>query len=140
MRIKQVVWLRQFAEKIDRKHHVSQDEVEQLFLNRPTFSLPNSAMYRTKTCTGLLVKLTPIFDQYLRQAALPVLELKFGEGEVSYRWKADVKEFAMPIKVGAKSNWQIIQPTGEWKTMKTGLQKDQFEVATDLYYVDVSKS
>ena len=31
--------------------------------------------------------LTPVFDQYLRHAALPVLELKFDTpGSVSYRW------------------------------------------------------
>jgi aminopeptidase N len=83
--------------------------------------------------------LTPIFDQYLRHAALPVLELRFEEGSVAYRWKADVKEFAMPVKVGSKSNWQTIQPTTEWKTMPTKLKKEEFEVATELYYVGVSK-
>jgi hypothetical protein len=45
----------------------------------------------------------------------------------------------MPIRVGDKDHWQIVQPTAEWKTMKTPLKKDQFAVATDLYYVDVSK-
>ena len=42
--------------------------------------------------------LTPIFDQYLRHAALPTLELTFDEADstVSYRWKADEKGFAMP--------------------------------------------
>ena len=59
MRIKQVVWLRQFAEKIERKHHVSQDEVEQVFLNRPTFQFAELGDGRTKTCTELLAKLTP---------------------------------------------------------------------------------
>ena len=46
----------------------------------------------------------------------------------------------MPVRVGTKDNWQIIQPTAEWQTMKTPLKKDEFEVATDLYYVRVSKS
>jgi aminopeptidase N len=89
--------------------------------------------------TGM--NLTPIFDQYLRHTALPVLELKFDEaaGTVSYRWKADEAGFAMPIKVGAKDNWQMVQPTTEWKTMKTPLKKDEFAVATDLYFVNVSK-
>ena len=43
--------------------------------------------------------MTPIFDQYLRRTALPVLELTFDEAEktVSYRWKADERGFAMPI-------------------------------------------
>jgi len=30
-------------------------------------------------------------------------------------------------------------PTKDWQTMKTPLKKDEFEVATDLYYVAVSK-
>jgi aminopeptidase N len=57
--------------------------------------------------------LTPLFDQYLRQAALPVLELRFAEGGVAYRWKAGAKDFAMPIKVGRRAAWQTIQPTAE---------------------------
>jgi len=87
--------------------------------------------------TGM--NLTPIFDQYLRHTALPALELKFdgAPGTVSYRWQADEPAFAMPVRVGTKDHWQIIQPTTEWKTMQTPLQKDQFAVATDLYYVDV---
>ena len=86
--------------------------------------------------------LTPIFDQYLRHVDIPALELKFQEteGSVSYRWKADVKEFAMPVRVGRRDNWQLIQPTIEWKTMKSGMKKDDFEVATDLYYVNVIKN
>jgi aminopeptidase N len=89
--------------------------------------------------TGM--NLTPIFDQYLRQTAIPTLELKFNEAEgtVSYRWKAHEKDFAMPVRVGLKDHWQIIQPTTEWQTMKTPLKKDEFDVATDLYYVNVEK-
>lgn len=86
--------------------------------------------------------LTPIFDQYLRHPALVVLELKFDEakGEVAYRWKADEKAFAMPIRVGTPDKWQLITPTTDWQILKTPLGKDKFEVATDLYYVAVSKS
>jgi aminopeptidase N len=90
--------------------------------------------------TGL--KLTPIFDQYLRFTKLPVLELKFDDAakNVSYRWVVDVKDFAMPVRVGKKGAWQLIQPTTEWKTMPTSLMRDEFEVATDLYYVNVQRS
>ena len=84
--------------------------------------------------------LTPVFDQYLRHTALPVLELKFGDGQVSYRWKVDEKGFVMPVKVGSKGSWQTIQPTTEWQTMKTTIGRDAFEVATDLYFVEVSKN
>ncbi len=87
------------------------------------------------------MNLTPIFDQYLRHTNIPTLELKFDESAetVSYRWQADEKAFAMPIKAGAKDHQQIIQPTTTWQTMQTPLNKDEFDVATDLYYVNVSK-
>ena len=89
--------------------------------------------------TGM--NLTPMFDQYLRHTAIPTLELKFDEvgQKVSYRWKADETAFAMPIRVGKRDNWQIIHPTTQWNTMSTAQKKDDFEVATDLYYVNVTK-
>ena len=87
------------------------------------------------------MNLTPIFDQYLRHTAIPTLELRFdaAKGTVDYRWKVDEAGFAMPVRVGAPSAWQIIAPTAEWQTMKTPLAKDAFEVATDLYFVNVAK-
>jgi aminopeptidase N len=89
--------------------------------------------------TGM--KLTPIFNQYLRHTAVPVLELKFDEASdvVRYRWQADEPGFAMPVRVGKKDRWNIIQPTTNWQLMKSGLKKEDFQVATDLYYVDVKK-
>jgi aminopeptidase N len=84
--------------------------------------------------------LTPVFDQYLRRAALPVLELTFNEAEqlVWYRWNADETAFAMPIGVGDPARWQTIQPTSDWKSMTWRGAKDTFKVATDLYYVNVA--
>lgn len=91
--------------------------------------------------TGM--NLRPVFDQYLRHAALPVLELKFDEATstVSYRWKADETGFAMPVRVGTKGRWEIIQPsTSAWQTLKTPLKNEEFAAATDLYYIDVSRA
>jgi aminopeptidase N len=89
--------------------------------------------------TGM--NLTPIFDQYLRHTAIPALELKFAssDGTVSYRWKADEPLFQMPVRVGKEDHWQIVHPTRDWQTMRTALKKDDFVVATDLYYVEVIK-
>ena len=85
---------------------------------------------------------TAIFNQYLRRAALPTLELTFNDAErtVAYRWKADERDFAMPVRVGRPGRWQIIEPTTVWKTMPLEMPKEQFEVATDLYFVNVSRS
>jgi aminopeptidase N len=85
--------------------------------------------------------LTPMFDQYLRRTELPTLELAFDEkaGTLAYRWRADERRFAMPIKTGKPGAWEILHPTTDWQLMKAPAPKDQFEVATDLYYVNVVK-
>jgi hypothetical protein len=85
--------------------------------------------------------LTPVFDQYLRRAALPRLDLAFNDREetLAYRWKADERGFAMPIRVGRQGAWQTIRPTTDWAIMPNTIAKDDFQVATDLYYVDVAK-
>lgn len=87
------------------------------------------------------MNLTPIFDQYLRHTAVPVLELQFEEKAdvVRYRWQTDETGFAMPVRVGTKDSWDEIHPTTEWQSLKSGLTKKNFEVATDLYYVEVKK-
>jgi aminopeptidase N len=89
--------------------------------------------------TGM--NLTPVFDQYLRHAALPTLELDFtgADKTVRYRWNVDESAFAMPVRVGKKGQWQIIQPTTQWQFMPAELGRDEFEVATDLYYINVAK-
>jgi aminopeptidase N len=87
-------------------------------------------------------ELTPIFNEYLRHAAIPTLELRFDPQAhtVTYRWQADEPAFAMPIKVGDRNHWQLITPvTTRWQTIRSPLDSEQFEVATDLYYVNVRK-
>ncbi len=85
--------------------------------------------------------LTPVFNQYLRRTDLPTLELAFNEteGAVAYRWQADERDFAMPVRVGERANWTVIRPTTDWALMKTPLNRNTFEVATDLFYVNVTR-
>jgi aminopeptidase N len=85
--------------------------------------------------------LTPLFDQYLRRADLPALELAFNdkEGTLAYRWRADERGFGMPIRVGDPKKWTTIRPTADWQVVKAPAPRESFEVATDLYYVTVVK-
>jgi hypothetical protein len=46
----------------------------------------------------------------------------------------------MPIRVGVPGQWQTISPTVDWQIMPMTLAAEQFQVATDLYYVDVVRS
>jgi aminopeptidase N len=88
--------------------------------------------------TGM--NLTPFFDEYLRHAEIPVLELRFSAGKVEYRWKADEAGFAIPIKVGDPAHWTLVKPvTTEWRSMPWAGRAEEFNVATDFYYVGVSR-
>ena len=89
--------------------------------------------------TGM--NLTPIFNEYLRHADVPMLELTFDEQAhtVAYRWKAGEKDFAMPVRVGDPAAWQLVRPTTEWQMMRWAGKPTDFEVATDLYYVYVDR-
>ena len=80
---------------------------------------------------------TPIFDAYLRQPDLPQLQLTFddGAGTVRYRWFDSVQGFDMPVKAGDPAHWTLLHPTSEWQT--TPRSSNTFQVATDLYYVQV---
>ena len=87
--------------------------------------------------------LTPIFDEYLRHAALPVLELRVAEDGkgMQYRWRAEESGFAMPIQVGDPQHWTWVTPeTDAWQTVAWRGALGSFQVATDLYYVDVQRS
>ncbi|MGH9819009.1 MAG: M1 family aminopeptidase, partial [Pyrinomonadaceae bacterium] len=88
------------------------------------------------------MNLTPIFDQYLRHTAIPKLEVRFSDkiGHISYRWKADEPGFAMPVKVGTPNNWTLIYPTTQWQSLTSPIKMKDFEAATDLYYIELSKT
>ena len=58
--------------------------------------------------------------------------------DLSRRWKADERGFAMPIKAGDPAKWQMLQPTTDWKSMEWSAGKDAFKVATELFYVNVA--
>jgi aminopeptidase N len=87
--------------------------------------------------TGM--NLTPFFNEYLRHANLPVLELRFDEakGLVGYRWSAEEAGFAMPIKLGDYRKPTLVTPvTTEWRTMPWSKRPDEFGVPHTLYYIE----
>ncbi|GAB3692643.1 M1 family metallopeptidase [Spirosoma flavus] len=65
------------------------------------------------------LNLKPVFDQYLRDVRIPVLEYKLVSGGVQYRWANTVPGFDMPVKIcfNETGPYQQIQPTAQWKTL-----------------------
>jgi len=68
--------------------------------------------------------LSKVFDQYLRDTRIPVLEYTFKGNTMTYRWSNAVAGFDMPVKVkiGAGKDG-FINPTTDWKTLKVKGEK-----------------
>jgi aminopeptidase N len=85
---------------------------------------------------------TYFFDQYLRYASLPKLEVllmaRGGGLKCRYRWRADVKDFHMPVRVTTSpGKFAFIHPTTEWQTMDLGsMDPKQFRCDDDWFYID----
>lgn len=87
------------------------------------------------------LKLDKVFDQYLRNAAIPSLEYKIDNGSLKYRWLTDIKEFDMPVKVSLKANeYTLIKPTNDWQSVKIddSVNVDNFSVERN-FYVNLKK-
>ncbi len=80
---------------------------------------------------------SPVFDQYLRHPDIPKLELKFSSDTVRYRWKADANGFDMPVKIRMRGDLKLLHPGPEWKPLRLIGKKEDFSVATELYYIAV---
>jgi aminopeptidase N len=83
------------------------------------------------------------FNQYLKSSDIPQLEVitaKRGDTVTArYRWKAEVPDFRMPIKVTmSRSKYEFIYPTTSWQTVTLGdIPPEEFKTADDLFLVDL---
>jgi aminopeptidase N len=76
--------------------------------------------------------LASVFDQYLRDYRVPVLEYYFKEGNLMYRWNNAVGNFNMPVEVTMGGKEFVLTPTTGWKSMETAGN----ELIVDIdYYV-----
>lgn len=80
-------------------------------------------------------KLDKVFDQYLRNTEIPVLEYQIKKGKLKYRWVNCVEGFDMPVKVTlVTGKYSFIYPTTQWKSTRCSLpNKDDFQVDENFY-------
>lgn len=65
--------------------------------------------------TEMGLDLKAFFNQYLREAELPVFEYKFEKNVLHYRWKTAVDDFQMPIQLQVNGVETLLKPTTQWK-------------------------
>ncbi len=86
--------------------------------------------------------LTPIFDQYLRHAAIPVFEyevVKEKPFQLRYRWKADVADFDLPVRIDCNKENKRLNVTTQWQeTTLEGFDSNCLIIRDDLGYFKVT--
>jgi aminopeptidase N len=81
------------------------------------------------------IDFTPVFDQYLRSVSIPVLEYKFEEKSLHYRWTNCNPGFNMPVRVDLNGeHW--LKPTTEWKKERIPKQKNPVLQIDKNFYVN----
>ncbi|BFM41846.1 M1 family metallopeptidase [Flavobacterium sp. CFS9] len=80
-----------------------------------------------------------LFDQYLRTNKVPVLEYKYKNGALSYRYTHCNENFAMPVKSNwSKDNW--IHPTTSWQSLPVNDKDATTDLKIDLnFYITLKK-
>ena len=83
--------------------------------------------------------LSPVFDQYLKNRSIPILNFMETGGKLYVRWISDVKGFNMPVRVKLKGGeYQFITPSTRFMPVTIdGAKKDNIEVDTFNYYIGV---
>jgi aminopeptidase N len=86
------------------------------------------------------MSLTPFFDEYLRHAAIPQLELYLDHKNhrVGYRWKADEPDFAMPVRIGDRAHWTSVTPTTkniQWTPWPGDMSVESVAVDQEDFYI-----
>ena len=75
--------------------------------------------------------LSYVFDQYLRDYRVPVLEYSIINGVLKYRWANTIDGFNMPIEVSIDNNSQWLYPENSWK--ETAIKQEFIQIDRDYY-------
>lgn len=79
------------------------------------------------------VDLDKVFDQYLRDSRVPVLEYRLSGESLAFRWSEVVDGFDMPIEISVGDEQQILQPTANWQEIRIEQSVEDISIDPDYY-------
>lgn len=83
------------------------------------------------------IDFSKVFDQYLRNTKIPVLEYRQDSAKLSYRWTNCIEGFDMPLKIFVNDKETWIKPAKEWKSLDIK-EGGAFKVDRN-FYIQVKK-
>lgn len=85
-------------------------------------------------------ELKKVFDQYLRDTRIPVLEYKIEGSTLSYRWTECIEGFNMPIRVFNNNKAIWLKPSEYWQKLNIKDLNEKDFAADKNFYIHTSKS
>ena len=79
------------------------------------------------------IDLSAFFNQYLRTAKIPKLQLKVSGKTIKYRYVDIVEDFDMPVRISVNDKLQWIQPNAKWQKLKSSNSINNLEVDENFY-------
>lgn len=64
------------------------------------------------------VDLSKVFDQYLRDTRIPILDYWFDGNQLKYRWSNCVDQFMMPVDINIDGKMVRIEPSDQWSSIE----------------------
>ncbi len=74
-----------------------------------------------------------VFDQYLRDVRLPILEYFIKDDFLKVRWNNAIADFDMPVKVYINNQVRWLSPTTEWTEVSITTKNPSFTVDANFY-------
>lgn len=65
--------------------------------------------------TALKIDFSKVFDQYLRNKEVPILEYEIKNGKLHYHWTGCIKDFEMPLGISDGETDLLIYPKTKWQ-------------------------
>jgi hypothetical protein len=67
-----------------------------------------------------------------------VLQLKYNNNSIEYRWNSNISNFNMPVRAGFDGNNEFIYPTSTWQTVPIDPELIMdWKVDSERFYIDI---
>lgn len=84
--------------------------------------------------------LSKVFDQYLRDVRIPVLEYAIKDKTLRFRWNNVVSGFNMPMRVWINDKATWINPTKQWEEMALPTENVAITVDREFYVAELNST
>lgn len=82
--------------------------------------------------------LSKVFDQYLRDTRIPILEYRIKDDGISYRWNNVVADFNMSLEITVDGKQSKIKPATYWKFLPTSRKTNDVKIDRDYYVASLN--